>query len=161
MFHKKTLLTLAILGLVLTAGIATTSAFSGLGNGNGDVTGTGDGNFANRAKPDSAQHEAIEEALEAGDYETWSELIGNHPMSGQITAENFDQLVQMHELMQAGDREGAQAIVDELGLQGPGPGGRGGHGGFGKFHGGDFEFTDHNGDGVCNQLDLDIEAAQE
>lgn len=56
-------------------------------------------------------------------------------MRANITEDNFAKMSQMHELMQAGDYEGAQAIRDDLGIGGLGRG-MGEHkmGGFGGRH---------------------------
>ncbi len=66
---------------------------------------------------DPARHEAVQEALENKDYQAWKEEIDSRPrMTDYVTEENFDQFAEMHELMLAGDYEGAQEIRDELGL---------------------------------------------
>lgn len=58
----------------------------------------------------------IKQALENGDYDTWSELTADQPIAEIITADNFDQLVKLHQLKQAGDIEEAKALAEELGL---------------------------------------------
>jgi hypothetical protein len=76
-----------------------------------------------------SHHTAMQAVFESGDYEAWKALVeerhANRPegapelkvnMLDIITAENFDQFAQMHALMQAGDRDGAEAIAEELGL---------------------------------------------
>lgn len=75
-------------------------------------------------KMDSAKFEEMkakkaewQAVLEAGDYQAWLELVGDKPMAEQITEENFAQFAAMHQLMKDGDREGAKAIADELGLE--------------------------------------------
>jgi len=60
--------------------------------------------------------EAIKEALDNNDYNAWAELVGDRPVAEKINADNFDRLVEMHELMQTGDREGANEIRKELDL---------------------------------------------
>ena len=48
----------------------------------------------------------------------FKELAGDlQQMAEKITEENFSQFVAMHQLMKDGDREGAKAIADELGLE--------------------------------------------
>ncbi|MBU0626675.1 hypothetical protein KKG31_07355 [Patescibacteria group bacterium] len=43
------------------------------------------------------QHEAIQAAIEAGDYDTWKELSANTPMAEKIdTKEKFKKLTEMH-----------------------------------------------------------------
>lgn len=61
------------------------------------------------------QHAAMEQAIESGDYAAFREMVPEE-MGEMITADNFDQFVKMHALMKDGDREGAQALAEELGL---------------------------------------------
>ncbi|MFH1668213.1 MAG: hypothetical protein ABH884_04315 [Candidatus Komeilibacteria bacterium] len=66
-----------------------------------------------------ANHDARQQAIEAGDYQTWYQLqtsIEKPRMSELITADNFVKLQEMHNLMQTGDWSAAQAIGEELGL---------------------------------------------
>ena len=82
------------------------------------------------------QHDAIETALDNGDYQAWRDLIDSRPkITDFITENNFEQFVQMHKYMQEGDFQAAQEIHDQLGLDQFGPGlgmmrglHRGGHG---------------------------------
>lgn len=70
-----------------------------------------------------AEHEALQEAIESGDYQAWKNIIDSRPrITDVITEDNFDQFVQMHNYMQSGDFEAAQTIRDELGLDQFGPG---------------------------------------
>lgn len=88
--------------------IVTTLAVSSLASAQEEPRGT---NF------DPARHEAVQTALENRDYQAWKEEVDSRPrMTDYITEENFDQFAEMHDLMLAGDREGAQEIRDELGL---------------------------------------------
>lgn len=87
-------------------------------------------------------HEAVKEAIASNDYATFAELTADKPMADKITAENFSQLVKMHQLMEDGDKEGARDIADELGLKGPRRGRRG-------FR----QMVDRNGDGFCDYQD--------
>ena len=66
---------------------------------------------------DPEKREAIGQAMENCDYKAWKEQVGNHPVSKKITEENFPKFVEMHNLMKSGDKEGAKAIADELGLK--------------------------------------------
>ena len=43
-------------------------------------------------------------------------------MLEKITADNFNKFVEMRKLIESGDRDGARAIADELGLEGQGRG---------------------------------------
>lgn len=63
-----------------------------------------------------AQREEVHAAIEAGDYETFSELTADGPRAELITEENFAKLQEAHELRMNGDREGAQEIMQELGF---------------------------------------------
>jgi len=146
MFHKKTLLTLVALGLILTVGVVSASAFSG--------------NWANKwhneKSPEAIQnHEAMMEIFENADYNAWVTLVNERPFAekfaDKFTQENFDNMVQMHELKQSGDMEGAKALAEELGW--PGKMGIGG-----KFgHMKNYRFEDKNHDGFCDKLDWELE----
>lgn len=71
-------------------------------------------------------HEAAREAMDAGDYMAWLEAVEGSPIAEKISEENFSKLVEAHNLMQAGDFEGAREIREELGLKtGRGFGARG------------------------------------
>ncbi|GEM_PF-1587340 len=87
--------------------------------------------------------EAVKTAIENNDYEAWKSAISEAPFADKISevinAENFDKFVEMHNLRQDGDIEGAQEIRDELGLPArPGKGGAGPRGEHG-FHKGNVE----------------------
>lgn len=62
-------------------------------------------------------HDAVETAIESGDYATWSELVsGNGRMKEVITEENFAQFAEAHRLTLEGKTDEAAAIRAELGL---------------------------------------------
>ncbi len=67
-------------------------------------------------------HEQLEAAIEAGDYDAWLQIRkdNNLPMRGKIfqviNEDNFDKYAAMHEAMESGDTETADAIRAELGL---------------------------------------------
>jgi hypothetical protein len=75
--------------------------------------------------------DSIKTALDNNDYSAWQTAIVDSPNADELTStineSNFSQLVEAHQLMQDGDREGAKAIMEELGINGM-FGGRGGHG---------------------------------
>ncbi|MFH1456896.1 MAG: hypothetical protein ABIF17_02140 [Patescibacteria group bacterium] len=148
MFHKKTLLTLAVFVLILVAGISTSLAYGG--NLTGDVDNN---NLRNGSKFDPARHEAMQQVFETGDYNAWLKLVDGQPIAEKITAENFGQFIKMHQLMKSGDYESAKLIADELGLQGRGIRGFGKRG-MGKFFQNGGKFVDQNGDGICDWADL-------
>lgn len=78
-----------------------------------------------------AAHEAMRSAIEAEDYDAFLEAIADTPFADAITSEeDFEKFVEVHELRESGDHEGAEEIMSELGIERP-EGGRGGHGGFG------------------------------
>ncbi len=77
----------------------------------------GSGRFLGK-KFDSEQHQAVKQAIENNDYDAWSDLMGDKKMGEAITKENFSQLATMHELMQSGQFEEAEALREELGLPG-------------------------------------------
>jgi galactokinase len=62
----------------------------------------------------------MDAALEANDYEAFTALVAGSPMADELTEDTFASLVEIHELEQAGDREGASALRESLGLKGPG-----------------------------------------
>jgi len=64
---------------------------------------------------DPERHRQMIEIFENKDYEAWKELMGDNKITEIITAENFDQFVQAHQLMQQ-----AHDIFEELGLPGKG-----------------------------------------
>jgi len=67
------------------------------------------------------KREEVKKAFEAKDYEAWKTIItqdGRTPkILETITEENFDRLVEMHELKKEGKYEEAKEIRDELGLK--------------------------------------------
>ena len=58
-------------------------------------------------------------AIESKDFVAWSEAVGDRPVSEKITADNFDQFIEMIELKKSGDHEGAREIAQELDLKKP------------------------------------------
>jgi hypothetical protein len=71
---------------------------------------------AGQAMGGPADREAIDQALASGDYEAWKALVEKPRISDYITKDNFSRFVEMHNLMQAGKTEEAEAIRTELGL---------------------------------------------
>lgn len=61
-------------------------------------------------------HQAVIDALEAGDYEAWLEATEGKGPAEKVTEETFSKLVEAHNLMKAGDKEGSKEIMKELGL---------------------------------------------
>jgi hypothetical protein len=68
----------------------------------------------------------IQAAVEAGDYNTWQQLIAQTPKGSElltkINADNFPQFVQAHQLVKEGKFEDAKAIYEQLGVTSVYPG---------------------------------------
>ena len=62
-------------------------------------------------------HQAMMEALDKADYDTWKQLIVDSPMAEKITEENFAKFADAHNLMKQGKFEEARQIREDLGLQ--------------------------------------------
>jgi len=63
------------------------------------------------------RHEAMTAAFEKGDYQAWTELMGDRGrVRDVVTEENFGRFAEMHQLRQDGKLEEADAIRAELGL---------------------------------------------
>jgi len=105
MKHKRLIIGLTTLALLLSFGA--TAAYAHWGNSNSDKT---------RPNIEPQNFEAIQRAIENNDYQTWSELTADSPISQYINENNFAQFVEMHNL-----QEQARVIAEELGL----PGGHG------------------------------------
>ena len=79
-----------------------------------------------------ATRDAAHTAIENNDYSAWAAAVAGTPRADSIDASNFSKLVEAHALREAGDHDGARAIMEELGIKPPhGHGGhkgpRGGH----------------------------------
>jgi ABC-type transport system substrate-binding protein len=73
-----------------------------------------------RKQFDTEKHEAIEAAIEANDYAAWLAAVGDTPKAEMITEETFPILVEIHQLKEAGDHEGARDLMEEIGFKKPG-----------------------------------------
>jgi len=66
------------------------------------------------------RHEQMQQALQNRDYAAWNALMQQDSRTPRVldmvTEETFDTFARMHELMVQGDREGADALREELGL---------------------------------------------
>ncbi|MCA9366993.1 hypothetical protein KC887_01865 [Candidatus Kaiserbacteria bacterium] len=94
-----------------------------------------------------AEHQAVEDAITNNDYAAFQAAVTDGPFADAIISEaDFAKLVEAHQLREAGDFEGADAIMTELGIEKPmgGPGGR--HGGCGDFDGDDDHGPDQTQD---------------
>jgi uncharacterized protein YgbK (DUF1537 family) len=62
---------------------------------------------------------AISEAVEDEDYDAFQEAIEGTPLADLITSEDdFELFVEAHELREAGDKEAAKEIMEDLGFEG-------------------------------------------
>ncbi len=70
--------------------------------------------------------DAVHAAIEAEDYDAYLDAVEGTPRADIIDSEDdFEKLVEAHELREAGDHEAAREIMDELGFEKPG--GKGHH----------------------------------
>ncbi len=65
-----------------------------------------------------AKHESIRVAITNNDYDAFIIAVADTPLKERVTRENFAKFVEAHRLHEAGDHNGAKAIMDELGLKG-------------------------------------------
>ena len=82
-------------------------------------TGTGWGMRTGGCDPE--RHDAVESAIESGDYEAWRQLMTSDGRSGGrvasvVTVDNFGTFAAMHAAMEDGDHEHAQELREEIGL---------------------------------------------
>jgi hypothetical protein len=106
--NKKILIGSSLLLLLLVVGIAFANDF---------------GNQPQRQLVDSEIHEQIESAMLNGDYQTWKQIHedNNLPIRNiELTEENFAKMTQMHNAMESGDFQTANAIREELGFKNQG-----------------------------------------
>lgn len=165
---------LAALALLVIGVTAASAANNHLRQG-GDLTEEERAERQEMREEHKVQKEAhraeMESLLEVGDYNAWKEAVEAHQAEREanrpcgddcpempnvldkITEDNFAKFVEMHNLMKNGDKEGAKAIADELGLEkfGSKKMMRKGMRKFMRNH----EFKDNNGDGVCDRLDIE------
>lgn len=90
--------------------------------------------------------DAVITAIENNDYEAWLTAEGeNSPFRDVISSENFSKFSEMHNLMKAGDREGAEKIREELGF---------GVRGFGQKEGMKGERKNKNHEAIKNAIEI-------
>lgn len=124
------------------------------------IVGAGVYSFSALAAPQQGQfgpnytaerHEAMTKAFENNDYNAWKAQMGSRGATQKVTEQNFERFSQMHKLMLEGKTEEANKIRTELGLgQGKGRGQGMMNGQHGQGRGGNF--SDKNGDGVCDRM---------
>ncbi len=67
-----------------------------------------------------ANREAVREALENNDYDAYLEVVAGSPRADLIdSTDDFEKLVEAYELREAGDKEAAREIMEELGFERP------------------------------------------
>ena len=147
MFYKKTVLTLAVLGLVLGGGIIVTDAYQG----NPTITGP---NYT------PERHAIITQALSKQDYVAWQEAMIGRPIANKVNQDNFNKFARAWQLAQDGKLDEARALRQEIGL-GNGVMNHGVNKGQGQWrnnsqghHGNNINnhFLDDDNDGVCDYL---------
>ena len=82
------------------------------------------------------EHEAMQTAIENNDYVAFVTAISDSPLSEKITSQaDFEKFVEAHTLLKNGDKDAAEVIFTELGIEklsgdrGHGEGGKKGFGG--------------------------------
>jgi len=64
-----------------------------------------------------AAKQEMREALEAGDFEAWKAAVENMPRKQEVSEEDFNVMVQMHQARQDGDFDKAMELREELGFK--------------------------------------------
>lgn len=64
----------------------------------------------------SVEHQAVHDALEAGDYNAWKEAVKGRQNVENFTEDQFNKLREMYQLRQDGKFDEANKIREELGL---------------------------------------------
>jgi len=105
MKKNKLIVSVAVLTLMLTAGVSSVFAYQG--------------DYTQKGPIDSPErHEAMEEAFANNDYNAWKELMnGRGRVKEIINSDNFAQFGEAHNLAEAGKYDEADAIRKELGLR--------------------------------------------
>jgi len=134
---KEKIIGVAVLSLFLVAGVSTTFAQNGV-------------DWEAKKALMAEKKVQMGEIFENGTYGDWANLMNSNfeekinqmrewhtKKMSQITEVNWGRFVEAHQLMIAGDKEGAQAIMAELGFEsgmGKGVGMISGGGGGGQFN---------------------------
>ena len=61
----------------------------------------------------------VRAAVEAGDYQAYLAATAGAPFADQVDENFFETIGEAHELREAGDHEGAKALMESLGLTPP------------------------------------------
>ncbi|MBU0757788.1 MAG: hypothetical protein KKF44_06980 [Nanoarchaeota archaeon] len=140
---------------VMSISLVSYSAFAYMGNHEGTIE--------DRPYYSEEVHDELEAAIEARDYDLWISIREENdlPMNGRIFSvideTNFAAYADMHEAMEDGDTETADALRAELGL---GQGRMGQKGGFHNNKAGlknnQAGFIDADNDGLCDNFGRNI-----
>jgi hypothetical protein len=102
---KKGYVGLAVLTLIMAAGITSASAYQG------DYTEEGPNYTPER-------HEIMEIAFDNNDYNSWKDQMSDKGrVADVVNQDNFAKFAEAHRLGRTGDKAGADAIRAELGLK--------------------------------------------
>ena len=105
MKNRNKFISLAVLTLILTAGVSSALAYQG------DY-----GQEGPNCTPE--KHEIMENAFDNNDYNAWQEqMAGRGRVTQVVNQDNFAKFAEAHRLGKSGDVEGADAIRAELGLR--------------------------------------------
>ena len=124
---KSHYITTAILGLMITTAVVGVTSFAATP----DATTKADW---------TAKHQEMKQIMVDGKYDAWNTTMQEKiytmhtradELESKINQDTFNKLTEAHQLMENGDKEGAQEIREELGLGGPGQKGKAFHKGFG------------------------------
>ena len=74
-----------------------------------------------RLRLDPEKKQALDAALDSGDYAAFAELTADAPFADELSPEAFARLVEAHTLMEAGDMDGAKNILKDLDIHFPMP----------------------------------------
>lgn len=106
---------------VMLSVLATTAVVSGM-------TLAATSSDTNATSPGPQRQDRIRNDIATNDYNSWSTDMTQKvadmrqratDLESKINQDTFDKLKQAHDLMQSGDKAGAQKIFDELGIGGP------------------------------------------
>jgi hypothetical protein len=117
---KEKIIGLGVLTLILAAGASTVFASNGFGRIDSEAM-----------KVEREQNRVeMQEVFANGNYSDWVNLSNTNfevkaaqmrtrhqEMTSQITEENWGEFKEAHQLLLSGDREGAQAIMEGLGIE--------------------------------------------
>ncbi len=111
MNKNKYYLAVAVLGLLITT--AGVSAIAGATDNDVSSRLTA---YPERAEKFQEHRDEMKQSLDNKDYDAWKSLLADKVSEDKLTEENFNNHLQMHELMLAGDFKGAKALAEELDL---------------------------------------------